>query len=182
MVTLNVVESMLCPRKHDIEVVGRYGSGRCKQCTKDDARQRERDGLRTPMTVASKVKARAREKAWREERPGYGAAANRKYRGTPKGKTTNYKNSRAWRLANRVHSNQLHMARMRKAPALSKETIEQLLDYYGPNCVYCGGEASGFDHLQPVSKDGENIAENLAPCCQSCNSTKHNLPIWTMVA
>jgi len=39
-------------------------------------------------------------------------------------------------------------------------------------CAYCGAEATGLDHIVPVSKGGENVAENLVPACTWCNSSK----------
>ena len=71
---------------------------------------------------------------------------------------------------------------MRGIPALPKETIEQILQYYGESCVYCGGQATGFDHLHPVVRGGLTDFYNLAPACGSCNSRKWSHPIWVMVA
>lgn len=44
-------------------------------------------------------------------------------------------------------------------------------------CVYCGGEADGFDHIVPRSSGGEHDWTNLAPACRSCNSQKHTRPL-----
>ena len=42
----------------------------------------------------------------------------------------------------------------------------------GENCVYCGKPAETVDHIVPICKGGQDIAENLVPCCKSCNSSK----------
>jgi hypothetical protein len=41
-------------------------------------------------------------------------------------------------------------------------------------CVYCGNIATSVDHIIPRSKGGENIESNIVPCCQTCNSEKHD--------
>jgi 5-methylcytosine-specific restriction endonuclease McrA len=43
----------------------------------------------------------------------------------------------------------------------------------GP-CVYCGAIAATVDHILPLSRGGHEILENLAPACQSCNSSKND--------
>jgi 5-methylcytosine-specific restriction endonuclease McrA len=40
------------------------------------------------------------------------------------------------------------------------------------SCAYCGGEASGWDHIVPLSRGGENTVANLVPCCTDCNRRK----------
>jgi HNH endonuclease len=46
-------------------------------------------------------------------------------------------------------------------------------------CEYCRSQAKYaidplvFDHIQPVSRDGKTIAENLALACQTCNNYKY---------
>lgn len=42
----------------------------------------------------------------------------------------------------------------------------------GENCVYCGKPAETVDHIVPICKGGQDIVENLVPCCKSCNSSK----------
>lgn len=39
-------------------------------------------------------------------------------------------------------------------------------------CVYCGKDATGYDHIVPRSKGGTDDDENLVPCCKRCNSSK----------
>ena len=136
-----------------------------------------------------------REKAWCKENLERVHAYKKTYRDKPKAKAlakaynaTPERKAKAtianrnWRARNRTHANQLCLARAYKAPALKKPETDALLDYYGSNCVYCGCEATGFDHLVPVSKGGQHSLENLAPACGSCNSRKSNHPIWVMVA
>lgn len=39
-------------------------------------------------------------------------------------------------------------------------------------CVYCGNDATGFDHIVPISRGGTDDDSNLVLCCQRCNSAK----------
>jgi len=39
-------------------------------------------------------------------------------------------------------------------------------------CVYCGGEQTGWDHVIPLSRGGAHTEGNLVPCCRPCNSSK----------
>ncbi len=73
------------------------------------------------------------------------------------------------------------LARQRKTGTISQETLQEVYDYYGRDCVYCGEPSTGVDHLQPVAKGGSNAMENLAPCCRRCNSVKGDRPIWVML-
>lgn len=43
----------------------------------------------------------------------------------------------------------------------------------GP-CSYCGGIATGWDHVVPMFKGGAHSVENLVPCCRLCNIRKHD--------
>ena len=44
-------------------------------------------------------------------------------------------------------------------------------------CSYCGEEATGYDHVVPISKGGTNDDWNLVPCCKACNTIKNNQPL-----
>jgi 5-methylcytosine-specific restriction endonuclease McrA len=39
-------------------------------------------------------------------------------------------------------------------------------------CQYCGGAAEGIDHVQPRSKGGAHVWENVVACCRPCNVRK----------
>jgi hypothetical protein len=53
-------------------------------------------------------------------------------------------------------------------------------------CQYCGAAAPKvllqIDHIQPVSKDGDNDITNLITACNSCNSGKSNLTLGDRTA
>jgi len=52
-----------------------------------------------------------------------------------------------------------------------------ILKEYKYRCAYCGKEFDLFnkperDHIVPISKGGNNVKENIAPACRSCNAKK----------
>jgi len=83
-----------------------------------------------------------------------------------------------------------------------KETVEidtnKELDYYniqenrlkiferdGYKCHYCQKQLTRFsatlDHIQPVSRGGDNSYENLTTACLHCNSERGNKPIMDII-
>lgn len=41
-------------------------------------------------------------------------------------------------------------------------------------CQYCGGEATGYDHIVAKFNGGTDDDANLIPCCKKCNSSKRD--------
>lgn len=167
-----------CPRGHDTWQTGRYKSYRCAVCTKADVRAREQRGERTVPSEESKRKARVREKVWRQARPKVVRLYNQRHRAKPETQRREKSYRQQWWSKNRNYAN--YKQRLRRT-GLTSSLAAGLVNYYGPTCVYCGGDASGFDHLTPVSQEGANVFENLAPCCQGCNRRKGARPIWTVL-
>lgn len=50
------------------------------------------------------------------------------------------------------------------------------LEFFESTCAYCGitDEDMTMDHFIPVSKLGSFTADNIIPCCSSCNSSKRD--------
>jgi predicted phage replisome organizer len=44
-------------------------------------------------------------------------------------------------------------------------------------CVYCGGVATGVDHILAKARGGSDNDDNLVPCCIECNRKKNDKPI-----
>lgn len=44
-------------------------------------------------------------------------------------------------------------------------------------CQYCGGEATGYDHIVPTSKGGPDKDDNKVLCCIDCNRIKGDRPV-----
>ena len=49
---------------------------------------------------------------------------------------------------------------------------------YKGRCAYCGvkSETLTQDHVIPLSKGGQHVAENVVPACMPCNAHKHAGP------
>ena len=90
--------------------------------------------------------------------------------------------------------------RMKEAKAKKLEPIDtkKELDYYnvrenrlkvferdGYKCHYCNKQLTRFtatlDHIQPVSKGGDNSFDNLVTSCLHCNSKRGNRPIMDII-
>ena len=48
----------------------------------------------------------------------------------------------------------------------------------GEFCAYCGAQATGYDHIIPTSRGGQDVDSNKVPCCKECNSIKNNRPLY----
>ena len=44
-------------------------------------------------------------------------------------------------------------------------------------CQYCGGTATGYDHILAVSRGGNSTDSNMIPCCKECNQIKNDKPV-----
>lgn len=44
-------------------------------------------------------------------------------------------------------------------------------------CQYCGGVATGYDHVIPLSRGGSDTEDNKVFCCKECNNKKTTLPL-----
>ena len=72
--------------------------------------------------------------------------------------------------------------RARNRSIISTLTYKEWLDILKKSdyrCIYCGKKLidsfdTTRDHIIPISKDGNNIQENVVPACRSCNSKKNN--------
>ena len=69
---------------------------------------------------------------------------------------------------------QTHRYRARKRQAKSEPyDFKAICKHYGNKCLKCGKKGKmTIDHINPLSKGGNNIASNIQPLCHSCNSGK----------
>lgn len=67
-----------------------------------------------------------------------------------------------------------------------KENREKIFERDGYKCHYCGKQLTRFsatlDHIQPVSKCGDNSYENLITSCLHCNSQRGSKPIMDKIS
>lgn len=120
---------------------------------------------------------RVRAKAWRLENPEKYRAYTKAYRERTRERRRIY--MAAYRKANMLPwliAYQRRRARL--AGVVMGETPKLSLFAFSNVCSYCGGfNASGLDHVVPLSRGGEHSPENTVPCCISCNQRKSNKPL-----
>ena len=62
---------------------------------------------------------------------------------------------------------------------------ESTIEACGGACAYCGAAGSRLtvDHVQPISKGGSNVIDNILPACSKCNSSKGDKSLlhWLIV-
>lgn len=66
---------------------------------------------------------------------------------------------------------------------LTARDIAEVFAEFNHACAYClrTDRKLTVDHMDPVSKGGDNARENIVPACLSCNSAKGNRSIfWTL--
>jgi len=65
--------------------------------------------------------------------------------------------------------------------AISKRIRFEVFKRDGFKCQYCGAQAPEaileVDHINPVSKGGDNDIMNLVTACRACNAGKSNIPL-----
>ena len=44
-------------------------------------------------------------------------------------------------------------------------------------CQYCGGEATGYDHIIAIASGGTDDESNKVPCCTDCSRIKNDKPL-----
>ena len=65
------------------------------------------------------------------------------------------------------------------------ENREKVFERDSYSCHYCGKQLTRFtatlDHIQPVSKGGDNSFDNLTTACLHCNSRRGNKPVMDAI-
>lgn len=88
------------------------------------------------------------------------------------------KTSKAWRDANpdkAAATRHRKRARRSKAPGFhTGADLTLLRNRFHGKCIYCGADATTWDHIRPMYRGGSNFAWNLAPSCLTCNSRKQD--------
>lgn len=83
------------------------------------------------------------------------------------------KRNRRWTMVGGQATSSCYFANRRARAAGSIERLHasdvRLID--GP-CTYCGGDATGWDHVIPLHRGGRNHVSNLVRACSPCNKAK----------
>lgn len=183
-------------RKHARD--GRYSY--CRSCSRLLARERMRKWRHTNPERA-KAKAKVYNRRFRQARPTYHLEwylrniedeRERSRKSMRKSRTANpeaeRERKRRYRLTHadvvRVRERERTYARRALQP-YSPEMAALMAALVLQPCTYCGTtENITIDHVMPLSRGGKHEADNLAPACFSCNSSKSNrlLSEWERAA
>lgn len=76
-----------------------------------------------------------------------------------------------------------HSGRKSRSPTTRAQTTEyerarKAILATHPQCIYCGRAADTIDHIVAIANGGDTSAENLQPCCASCNYSKRDRDDW----
>ena len=76
------------------------------------------------------------------------------------------------------------MRRRAESYGVRSETYSRLtiMARWHNRCVYCDRPAEHLDHVQPLSRGGEDIESNIVPACARCNLSKSDktLAEWSL--
>lgn len=145
----------------------------CKACQRE-----QRAELQRAYNKRHPEKVKAALKRWHEKNPEYERErSKRRYETDLRYRQRLKVNSRRRARENpEYYAVAAHKRRELLRGAEGSFTLDDwrlVLRAHGGSCVYCGlSENITIDHLDPVSRGGDNDASNLAPACKSCNSKK----------
>lgn len=94
---------------------------------------------------------------------------------------------RAWRKANpekmRIEWAKKRLRTLAVPSDLTEDQWLVILEVHDHRCAYCLRKLPSptKDHVIAVTRGGNDTADNVVPACHSCNSRKHNRPVFTMV-
>lgn len=84
----------------------------------------------------------------------------------------------------RQYSLKKRLARVGAAASLTIEQWRAILEIFDHRCAYCLKpltlRSATQDHVVAIARGGQHRAENVVPACRSCNSRKHDLPVFLM--
>jgi len=177
-----------------------YKCGLIKELAQFNKNKSKKDGLATECKICKKLQ----DKKYREENSDYYKQYNHKYNVEHKralyeqkkeyianNKETHWNQQHNWYIKNidsikfrialykKEHPEQYQMYSNRrlarkKTSIIAIFTIQDVINKYGKNCVYCGGLFEQIDHYIPLSKGGSHTLDNVRPSCEHCNLTKNN--------
>lgn len=63
--------------------------------------------------------------------------------------------------------------------SLTEKEWKDIVAYFGSHCAYCHTylKSPHMDHIHPIARGGSHTADNVAPVCKKCNSSKSARPL-----
>lgn len=84
-----------------------------------------------------------------------------------------------------VHAERQRVRRFNKR-SVGRVSMAEWLDIkdsYLGMCIYCGTKENlTMEHIEPLSRGGLNVYNNVAPACMTCNSSKKAKPLVVWLA
>lgn len=161
----------------------------CRECQRDsDRRRRESPEVRAQQREQTRQRRldpavaerdRATSAAWKAKNPERAAATWR----TPEKVAGNraWRVSEAGRLSGRLAA-QKRYALARGGSFTAQDWLE-VLEEFNHRCAYCLQQAPlQIEHMQPLSRGGPHIRENIVPACRRCNQRKHSKTLLEFAA
>lgn len=118
-----------------------------------------------PEVVEQRAKDAARR--WRRNNREKRREANRRWAANRSSEDV-----RKWNVYNAERRKAQRGPRLSVEEALLENEYEKIV--LRDPCVYCGKPSGTLDHIEPINLGGEEGWENMAPACQSCNSSKRD--------
>lgn len=128
-------------------------------------------------------KVKQNNKIWKSNNAEYAAIKNSEWR--KNNHSQHLENTRKWSSNNQLRrrENELKRRAIKNKNGVYKISIKELRKLRNQNCLYCEQIAEiTIDHIIPIARGGSHSIGNLAPACQSCNSSKGSKTIteWKM--
>jgi len=89
-----------------------------------------------------------------------------------------YLNNEIYRRERQQHAH----SRKRKCEPIKPQVQIQILVEFKGRCAYCDSLATTFDHIIPISQNGNSEIKNVVPACTFCNSSKKNKDVFKWIA
>tara|TARA_R110000787_G_scaffold45145_2_gene110125 strand:+ start:141 stop:704 length:564 start_codon:yes stop_codon:yes gene_type:complete len=128
--------------------------------------------------AANKEKLKARSASYEAANKDRHNATNARWYAVNKNRK--YLTNAAWAKANPEKTKLWEMRRRARKADNGENLVTQgeIAAIIAQPCMACDSPApSTLEHLIPVNRGGAHTIGNLAPLCQSCNSSKHDL-LW----
>lgn len=139
----------------------------CKECAKARTRAAWARGYRPP----AETQKRARDN-WNVRHADVRSAYFKARAADPDVRRRTNDRRNAWLNSTGKGREYVHRRRSRMQGDLTAEQWRVICELYGNHCLVCGCVDVTIDHIVPISKGGENTAQNVQPLCKSCNSKK----------
>lgn len=148
----------------------------CKACTQ--AKNNAGWGKNKSSWNALRREKRATDPEYREKN----LQACKEYADTVEGRLSHQRaSSRYYRANKQKHFALIYARRQKFVQEITAEEWSRVMSLHNNTCIYCGGIATGKDHVVPVTSGGRDVIHNVVPACIDCNRKKSAIPVEVWV-